>query len=160
CSLTALAPIYQLWGIGYDLEGSRFVFFLTVPLAMLFPIILFAPMTRTTEDSAKQIRKGSALKLFALSSVPLAALPFVFAKLTLQNNVPWIHAGKQTQSIHEKAMSLSKSTPEGKQVGVVGIPKREGGAHMILIGTTFRHLITPPFSKQPLTGKILTFEPV
>lgn len=174
-SLTALAPIYQLWGIGYELEGSRFVFFLTVSLAMLFPIILFSPTEKVAPRSNSNTKaetvsdrqapavsktaKQTNIRLLALSIVALASLTLVFAKLTMRNNIPWVHAGKQTESIHEKAAALSKSTPAGKQVGVVGIPKDEGGAHMILNGTTFRQLLTPPFAESGLTGKILTFEP-
>jgi hypothetical protein len=178
-SLTALAPIYQLWGIGYDLEGSRFVFFLTSALAMLFPILLFSPLQRlkptqelvteqtqpnsnnpaTTPNEFKSTQNAN-LKLIVLSIIALTSLTAIFVRLTLRNNIPWVHAGKQTESIHEKAIALSRSTPNGKLVGVVGIPKDEGGAHMILNGTTFRHLITPPFADPGLTGKILTFEPV
>ena len=163
-TIAVLAPIYQLWGIGYNLEGSRFVFFLTVPLSMLFPILLFAPLERKGNSFASttpsELLPKVSLKLVALSVLALAGLTAAYAKITLKNNVPWVHAGKQTSAITEKAQALSKSTPQGKLVCVVGIPKDEGGAHMILNGTTFRHLITPPFSGPGLTGKILTFEPV
>lgn len=163
-TIAVLAPIYQLWGIGYNLEGSRFVFFLTVPLSMLFPIVLFSPLERksaaTTSITPNNFLTKASIRLVALSVIALVGLTAVYAKITLKNNVPWVHAGKQTNSITEKAQALSKSTPEGKLVCVIGIPKDEGGAHMILNGTTFRHLITPPFAGPGLTGKILTFEPV
>ncbi|MDZ4834321.1 MAG: hypothetical protein SGJ27_11145 [Candidatus Melainabacteria bacterium] len=199
-SVTALAPIYQLWGIGYELEGSRFVFFLTVSLAMMFPVILFSPLQRVVPPAAPSpitaaIKASSTTgaaeaagavdaenaankrtspprpptvsnfagkaerRLLVLSIVALTGLTLVFARLTLRNNIPWVHAGKQTEAIHDKAIALSKATAEGKLVGVIGIPKDEGGAHMILNGTTFRQLITPPFAQSGLTGKILTFEP-
>jgi hypothetical protein len=163
-SLTSLAPIYQLWGVGYNLEGSRFVFFLTVPLSMLFPILLFAPLERKPDavekSPANKLLDGASAKMLALSVIALFGLTAAYAKITMKNNVPWVHAGKQTEAITMKAQQLSTSTPNGTLVCVVGIPKDEGGAHMILNGTTFRHLITPPFAKVGLTGKILTFEPV
>jgi hypothetical protein len=163
-TVTVLAPIYQLWGIGYDLEGSRFVFFLTVPLSMLFPILLFAPLERRGTDGESRTpnrsRNNAGTKIVALSVLALLGLTVAYAKTTLRNNIPWIHAGKQTEAITKKAQLLSTSTPDGKLVCVVGIPKDQGGAHMILNGTTFRHLITPPFAAPGLTGKILTFEPV
>ncbi|MBX3137258.1 hypothetical protein KF707_13530 [Candidatus Obscuribacterales bacterium] len=163
-TVAVLAPIYQLWGIGYNLEGSRFVFFLTVPLSMLFPIILFAPLERRGSASesatANKTLNGAGIKIVALSVLALVGLTAAYAKTTLRNNIPWVHAGKQTDAITKKAQALSKSTPDGSLVCVVGIPKDEGGAHMILNGTTFRHLITPPFAGPGLTGKILTFEPV
>lgn len=40
---TTLAPIYQLWGLGFNLEGARFLFFMTVPLAISLPALIFAP---------------------------------------------------------------------------------------------------------------------
>lgn len=167
-TVAVLAPIYQLWGIGYNLEGSRFVFFLTVPLSMLFPVILFAPLERAegrtshlgTAATAGSPPQSTGLKIVALSAICLTALAFFYSKITLRNNVPWVHAGKQTQALTKKAQALSASTQEGRTVCVLGIPKDEGGAHMILNNTTFRHLITPPFTPTALTGKILTFEPV
>jgi len=42
-AVTAAVPIFQLWGLGENLEGSRFYFFLTLPASLLLPVLLFAP---------------------------------------------------------------------------------------------------------------------
>ncbi|MBX9671244.1 MAG: hypothetical protein K2X93_26890 [Candidatus Obscuribacterales bacterium] len=158
--LTALAPIYQLWGIGYNLEGSRFVFFLTVALSMFFPVVLFAPLTRKNTTMPAVLTTQLSMKLLIASTVALMALVVTYGKITLSNNVPWVHAGKQTRAITVAAQALSSTNKSGKLDCVVGIPKDEGGAHMILNGNTFRHLVTPPFAPEGLNGKILTFEPM
>ncbi len=43
---SAAVPIYRLWGLGMDMEGARFCFFLTVPLSMLLPILFFVPSNK------------------------------------------------------------------------------------------------------------------
>ncbi|MBX9687637.1 MAG: hypothetical protein K2X27_13100, partial [Candidatus Obscuribacterales bacterium] len=53
-ALTQVAPIYRLWGLGFNLEGARFCFFLTLSLSSALPIIFFAP--------DKKIPKAISLK--------------------------------------------------------------------------------------------------
>ncbi len=228
--LTSLAPIYQLWGVGYNLEGARFIFFLTVPLCMLFPIFLFAPcrdrlspgqtsgfsrpsgrmgpLERTPverplpsvekllppvekplpgnivvkshtvaepfvvaapklqhpELEAAAVAQSPAAdvafaRIMAASVVLLTALVIVFSFITQRNNLPWIHAGKQTRAIAARARLLAATVPNQQMLGVLGIPKFEGGALMILNNSTFTRLLTPPFADNTYAAeKIITFD--
>src|SRR5262249_37046215 len=37
------APLYQVWGLGYNLEDSRYYLFLTMPLSMALSSLVFLP---------------------------------------------------------------------------------------------------------------------
>jgi hypothetical protein len=154
---TTLLPIYSLWGIGYNLEGSRFVFFLTMPLCAIAPILLFAPPRANADRTLVPLFRQRILPLSALAIALFVGLNAVVA---YRNNVPWLHAGKQTRACMREGQKLSASLPAGKKAVVLGIPKEEGGAHMILNGITFEMMMSPPFSRQPLADKLITFDPV
>jgi protein O-mannosyl-transferase len=86
-SLTALAPIYRLWGIGYNLEGARFCFFLTTAASCLLPILIFAP------DNKNKL-PYLANKLAITGALALLVITFIFARTAQATNLLWVHAGK------------------------------------------------------------------
>jgi hypothetical protein len=143
--LAAALPIYKLWGIGMDIEGARFCFFLTVPLSLLLPMILLAPKPDRSFN--------------ALSVAVIVLLGLVLYKVTLQTNSNWVHAGKEVRAVFNAATELTAEHP-GKKIVVLGIPKRRAGAHMIYNGATFRTMVDPPFTKEPLSSRFLTFDPI
>jgi hypothetical protein len=154
---TTLIPIYQLWGLGYNLEGSRFVFFLTMPLMAFVPILLFVPVTQS--GSVEYAPKVST----RLSSVALASFAvFVLfsAVVAYRNNIPWLHAGKQTRAFQQQALLLAHQIPTGHKAAIIGIPKERGGAHMVLNGITFDIMLSPPYSNVALDDKFVTFDPI
>lgn len=151
---SAAAPIFQLWGLGYNLEGSRFVFFLTVPVSVLFAVFAFAPSSNGVKSNSKV--SGRMLYVNALT---MSALVFTFARATNLNNVPWVHAGKTVRAVQRSAIQLAASTAKDKPLVMLGIPKEEGGAHMILNGATFSMMLSKPFSQFNLAQRFLTFDP-
>jgi hypothetical protein len=146
--LSAALPIYKLWGIGMDIEGARFVFFLTVPMSMLLPFILLAPKQATSDRAFE-----------ALSAVMIVLLGFVAYKTTLTTNSNWVHAGKEVRAVHDSAVTTANENP-GKQIAVLGIPKVRAGAHMIYNGATFRTMLEPPFTSPALAARFVTFDPI
>ena len=161
--LTTLAPIYQLWGLGFNLEGARFVFFLTIPLAVIFPLLIFAPRKA---DPANVYAFGVGDKrkievaLIALGSVALTCLIVLEAKIGAKNNIPWMHAGKQTRALLEEGQKLAEGLPGGQKAIVLGIPDQLDGAHVIYNGMTFNFLMTPPFARSYLADRFITFSPI
>ncbi len=152
---TTLAPIYKLWGIGYELEGARFVFFATMPLAAVLPLLLFAP------HSSASTTKGPAERLFrpafaALSLIALVALSVIYGKIAARHNLEWVHAGTEVREFAKQSRALAAQDQTGNTI-VLGIPKRRGGAEMILNGTTFKILLQPPFTEKHLDEHFLTF---
>lgn len=145
--VSAALPIYKLWGIGMDIEGARFVFFLTVPLSLLLPILLLAPTKK--DDRA----------LDALSAIVIVALAITFYKITQHTNANWVHAGREVREVLKTAVQLAHEYPNRK-IAVLGIPKVRSGAHMIYNGATLRTMLSPPFTSEPISDRFITFDPI
>jgi len=154
---TALAPIYKLWGLGYELEGARFVFFATMPLAAFFPIMLLAP--HSSGATAKSRNEGLYRKALAgLSIFALIAVASLYGKIAARLNLEWVHAGKEVREFAQQCRQINSQLKS--DAILLGIPKRLGGAHMILNGTTFKILLQPPFVKEKVEDRFLTFDPI
>jgi hypothetical protein len=156
-TLTTMIPLYQLWVLTDNLTGARFFFFLSIPLAMLIPLLLLAP-------SEKSMLKEGASTV-SLKTEPLAvALPLglviVYTSITFQNNVPWVHAGKQTRACLREGEKLANSLIPGKKCALIGLPMVEGGAHVIYNGATFNAMMSPPFSMTDYANKFVLFDPL
>lgn len=153
---TTLAPIYQLFGLGYDLEGARFVFFFTVPLSILTPIILFASHGISSKDLLKVDRK-----IMAIGGIALTLVIGTFSLIAYKNNSPWLEAGRQTKAVQEQAMALSQRLSADKTKAVLfGVPKDSGGAHMVLNGHTLRMMLAAPFVAKDASNDFITFDPI
>ena len=95
--LTAAVPIFQLWGLGLDLEGSRFYFFLSIPLCLFAPIMLLRP--------ASSKRTANELKFSVATVVILTASAALLARVTQLTDLEWVHAGKKIDSFRYKPKS-------------------------------------------------------
>jgi hypothetical protein len=151
---SAAAPVYQLWGLGYNLEGSRFFFFLSVPLCVLTAVIALAPAPKG--DFGPKL-KG---RLTLVNAFALAVLVLLFARISYLNNIPWVQAGKTVNKVRRQAEQLAKTCGQNEKLIVLGIPKENGGAHMILNGATFAMMMNKPFVGDNHALSFLTFDPV
>lgn len=154
---TTLLPIYKLWGLGYELEGARFCFFLTMPLAAALPLILLAPEKKGEQFTSDKKRNS----VFAVvSSTILFLLVATFSKIAQTTNLAWVHTGKEVREFCRKSRLLDQE--DNGRMLVLGIPKRQGGTHMILNGATFEVLKSPPFvpENSPKIADIHTFDPI
>ena len=162
-TVTTLLPLYQLWGLGLNLEGSRFLFFLTMPLAIFMPLLVFAPTDMKKNniglfDSDNQTKTG--LIIVGAATVALLLLVMFDTKVAAKNNIPWVHAGKQTRALLKEGQKLAQSLERGQKAIILGIPKEVAGAHVMYNGITFNFLMTPPFSKEYLADRFLTYDPI
>lgn len=155
--VTAVLPIYKLWGIGHNLEGGRFYFFLSVPLAMLLPVLVLHPwpVHRAAKDLLK-LERNTWIAGFAV----LTMLLIVFCKVTYSTNLLWVHAGKEVKSFWRQCTNIATKIPPDTKVALLGIPKDHDGAHMILNAMTFAQMMSPPFTKAPLNEKFFVFDPL
>ncbi len=154
---TCLAPLYKLWGLGYELEGARFCFFLTMPLAALVPSLLLIDSKASNYLKVSQLDRS--LTLIGLLATTLAC--GILAKTATRTNLEWVHAGKEVREFLRQTGDLNQRlSTTNQQMVLLGIPKRRGGAHMILNGSTFRKALRPPFTNTDLTSQIHTFDPV
>ncbi|CAN5481209.1 hypothetical protein BH10CYA1_BH10CYA1_56940 [soil metagenome] len=149
--VTAAVPIFQLWGLGLDLEGSRFYFFLSIPLCLMAPILLFRPTSPS--------RTSSELKLLVASAVTLTAITCILGRVASLTDLEWVHAGKENKQVSIESIKLAESHKIGL-IPILGIPKERSGAHQILNGSTFGTMLRPPFTSTDLSQRFATFDPI
>ncbi|HNG73411.1 MAG TPA: hypothetical protein PLY72_03070 [Candidatus Obscuribacter sp.] len=142
--VSTLIPIYKLWGLGYELEGARFCFFLTLPLSAALPLLLLAPVEKGNRTGDQKNFSMAAYFLLAVST--MTVLTAVLTKICAATNLAWVHTGKEVKEFCLQARALADRQDE--KLLLLGIPKRRGGTHMILNGTTFNILLSPPYTQN------------
>lgn len=112
----SLLPVYKIFAIADDLQGSRLAYLATAPLAVL---MAFACVSWQKRFSVRAI--GIAL------GVAISGL--CFALLTI-NNQPWIASGKEANAIRSGLASLYGAEIKGDpQVLFIGLPDQINGAY-------------------------------
>jgi hypothetical protein len=158
---TAALPIYKLWGIGMDLEGARFCFFLTIAFSAGVALLTMVPQIDNRLSAEGDAgRQRLELSLTAAGCVAIMLAVFSFYKTTLRTNASWVHAGKEVRATLQSAVSLATNSGASDKIIVLGIPKKNAGAHMIYNGATFRTGLQPPFFDGNYSNKFLTFDPI
>ncbi len=147
---TCAVPIYQLWGLGYDLEGSRFYYFLSLPLSFALPLLLLQPKASADGDEKRW-------PIFVSLAI-LSVFTFTSSKIAYATNMTWVHAGKEAKAVFQESKTLAENNT-GKCI-ILGLPKRNSAAHMILNGQTYRLMLSPPFTNTDIADQFITFEPV
>lgn len=152
--LTCLAPLYKLWGLGYELEGARFCFFLTLPLSLIAPSLILL----SGKNQKLKGRTNTAITIIGTASTVVTLL--ILSKTAYRTNLEWVHAGQEVRSLLKQAQTLSEETSPESRIIVLGIPKRRSGAHMILNGATFAAGLRPPFTNKDYSPPFITFDPL
>jgi hypothetical protein len=80
--------------------------------------------------------------------------------VTRKDNLPWIHAGNQTAIFHQRCVELASTLKGNERVCLLGIPKEENGAHLVLNNIMFAKMMMPPYSNPGCSEKFLTFDPI
>lgn len=151
-TILALLPTYQVFNITDTLMCSRFAYFATAGLSLVFGFLL-APLWELDQQERK-IRKyvwGARIS-FLLIGLWLA----VFGVITMRNNVPWAHAGAQVRSFHE---AIKKECQGSEKIIVLNVPQRLEGAHLIYNGAMLSVLLSKPLSDPELKDRVFNFEP-
>jgi hypothetical protein len=150
--LTLIAPIYRLFGLGANLEGARFCYFLSLALSTVIPLLILAPENK--------LPRTLSLKLTALGLLVIAGICGVMDKCAYATNLLWLHAGKEVKAVCDDAIRISQNCQGDDKAILLGVPKQHSGAHMILNGPTLQMLLAPPFTKQEYWSPLLTFDPI
>lgn len=151
-AITALVPIYKLWGIGYNLEGARFCFFVSLSLSAFLPMVLLAP--------SKKLPEKFQWRLDMIAGLAICATVAIFAKTAYVTNLVWVHAGKEVRAVAQSAKELAEQYPDGTKMILLGVPKEHSGAHMILNGDTLKMLLGRPHMDKEIWTRFLTFDPL
>jgi hypothetical protein len=112
-----LAPVYKIFAIADDLQGSRLAYLATVPIA--------AGLALAFADGGIKKRW-----LLIVKGVLFVAV-WLFAAIILNsNNSPWAQAGKQTNAIRQGLAEFYSQFPGDPQVMLIGLPDEFHGAYV------------------------------
>lgn len=126
--LMSLAPVYKIFAIADDLQGSRLAYVATVPLAMLMAMAVIVVSRGIVARKQLWSRNLLGLGFIALS----------FYVLNL-NNAAWVNAGVEANSIRAGLSKLYKEVKGDPQILFVGLPDQIHGAYICrnaLVGMT------------------------
>ena len=142
-----LAPVYKLFAITDDLQGSRLAYLATVPLCMLMTVA-FAHFPR-----------GSSFKTLAKATLAFIFL-FSAGMMLWTNNQAWAEAGRQSNAIRMSLNELYKQMPGDPQVLFIGLPDEVNGSYICrnaLAGMTR----SPQMHRNAVNGLMVnSFEPI
>ncbi len=115
----SLVPVYKVFAISHDLQGSRLAYVATVPLALLFAL------------AGVVVSRGlnARIQLMSRNSLALGFLALCFYVLSI-NNTAWIDAGNSANSIRAALGKLYQQVPGDPQVLIVGLPDQIHGAYV------------------------------
>ncbi len=109
----SLLPVYKLFAIADDLQGSRLAYLATVPLSVLFAF---------------------ALGYFRIHAVLRIALPVGFCTLAAVllwiNNQPWREAGLQANALRHSLQQIYNEEKGDPQTLLIGMPDHHKGAYI------------------------------
>lgn len=113
-----LIPVYKLFNIAPDLQGSRLAYLATVPLCMLLALCVY-PMSKSIK-----------IKFYLLAQYATAICLTLLSALVLWcNNQPWAAAGVETNKIRQELRSLYGHMEGDPQTLFLGLPDQIDGAY-------------------------------
>jgi hypothetical protein len=143
----AMMPTYQVWNLSSNLQGARFIYMGSVPLAVLFGLLVLPVF-----DLASARQLGGAFLLLAYISIS--------AVITQKNNSAWYHASRGVQALYKAVNKQLETMPADQSMILLNLPFRYQGAHMLYNGFTFGALLRPPFTTADNSKRVILFEPI
>ncbi len=144
-----LAPVYKLFAITDDLQGSRLAYLATVPLCMLMTVA-FANWSKDRASGLKNIGKAALACIFLFSA----------GAMLWTNNQAWAEAGRQSNAIRMSLNELYKQIPGDPQALFIGLPDEVNGSYVCrnaLSGMTR----APQMHRDAINGLMVnSFEPI
>jgi len=115
----SLVPVYKVFAISHDLQGSRLAYVATVPLSLLFA---FAAVVVSRGVNAR-------IQLISRNALAVGFLALCFYVLSV-NNTAWIDAGNEANNIRAALGRLYTKVPGDPQVLFIGLPDQIHGAYV------------------------------
>ena len=160
----AMVPAYQVWNLSSTLQGSRFIYMGSLPLSLLFTLLVMPILQMRDKSVPAEKSSGgmfiAARALAGFSSVVLVGYILVSAWITQKNNSAWYHASQGVRSLYKAMRSELANVPPDKSIVLMNLPFRYQGAHMLYNGFTFGALLRPPFMKEDSSKRVQLFEPI
>ncbi|MBA3992531.1 MAG: hypothetical protein C0469_03320 [Cyanobacteria bacterium DS2.3.42] len=149
----ALAPTVQVFDITENLQGGRFVYLATAPVVLFLSALTFGTGDRRS-------KYGNLSLLTALSIALAMVFTISYTYLAVKNNKPWQEASRGVSNIRASVEKELEGKPPNSKIAVLNLPPHNKGAHMLYNAAMFGVTLKPPLSKEDLTGRVITFEPV
>ncbi len=143
----ALLPTYQVWNLTPSLQGSRFIYYGTAPIALIFAWLLFPVEARNWP---------------VLSSLRLAAAGWfsvVLLIITSGNNQPWNHAMREVSRFREAVAEQALALKPEQKLCLLNVPHTYRGAHMLYNAATMSVLLSKPLTPEAIYNQVISFEP-
>lgn len=153
---TAILPLAKLWGVGLELETSRLLFFFTMAYSILWPVLLFHP---PRAGASYHLPAEANRNLGIVSAAVFLIMTVTMTWASYRTNCFWYTAGHELKKIWLDTVQIAQGLNANEKAIVLGIPKDYKGAHVNFNGSTFHHMLRPPFTQTDLSQRILTFEP-
>ncbi|MCC7530854.1 MAG: hypothetical protein IT342_20195, partial [Candidatus Melainabacteria bacterium] len=152
--VVALAPTVQVFDITANLQGGRFVYLATAPVVLFLSALTFGAGDPET-------KKHGNLSLIAALSIGLAvAFTCAYCVLAVLNNKPWQEASRAVSNLRACVERELAGKPPDSKIALLNLPPHHKGAHMLYNAAMFSVALKPPLSKDDLTRRVVTFEPV
>ncbi|MGH9551603.1 MAG: hypothetical protein ACRD3W_19610, partial [Terriglobales bacterium] len=121
----AMAPVYKIFAIADDLEGSRLAYLATAPLTCLLTIG-YADLVRTIRN-----KQSSQRQLVQLCTAIVLSLimPMAGYAILIKNNSAWREAGFSSNAIRSSLQRFYATTPGDPQVLILNLPDQIHGAY-------------------------------
>ncbi|HEY9681724.1 MAG TPA: hypothetical protein V6C86_09090 [Oculatellaceae cyanobacterium] len=123
----SITPVYKIFAISADLEGSRLVYLTSSFFCMLLAAGLGSLFNFDKNSGAEQ-RDEAPLKLLAPLTIGLFGV-CAFAILW-RNNLVWRDAGLECAAIRAGLEQIAKSVPEDSHLLLLGLPDQKHGAYI------------------------------
>lgn len=154
--LATVLPLVKLWGVGHDLEASRLLFFFTMAYSALWPVLMFHPARL---DAGYKMPRTADAALGIFSALVLASMIIANAWAAFSTSVLWMLGGQELKAVWMQTIAEADALAKGEKMILLGVPKDYHGAHVSFNGSTFHTLLRPPFTRDNLSERVLTFEP-
>lgn len=132
----SLLPVYKVFYIGDDLQGSRFAYLATAPLCCLLTFGISQLYSLRHDDNfyrpLNPFFTGSfRQKFFAKTAIIVAFIWTALAFYLLwQNNLVWRQAGQESKRITGELREIYSQTENDPQTLLVGLPDNVQGAYL------------------------------
>lgn len=153
---STLIPLAKLWGVGHDLQTSRLLFFFTMGYSVFWPVLMFHPPRSYLQF---KIPANANRNLGYASALIVSIMVLILSWTSFSTSTFWVAAGQELQEIWKQTAALARTLKEGERALILGIAKDYNGAHVNFNGSTFHHLLGPPWLEKDLSSRVVTFEP-
>lgn len=154
--LSGFLPVICLWRIGANLQSSRMLFFGSMAICTALPVLLYHPITKSSNHFISQ-KMDLKIRLLAATTTFIMILSLTWS-LYLSTFL-WLEAGNQLENILQRTIQLVKNIPNDKKILVLGLPQSNKGGHILVNESQFHHLLRPPFTNEDISQRVISFSP-